>query len=144
MVQFTCAVQGRRRLSPPRPDDFLGNCVTWCAAKLDFESLTSASSSLYNVACTLHSAITRIDSDHLRGVIGMAESVPDFTHLEITSYDDPERSFGVSSLADLGLYQLDRGARIAVWNRCASRHSIPPAEWPRVRYSPGSRMEAWR
>ncbi|KAI4132405.1 MAG: hypothetical protein LQ347_002603 [Umbilicaria vellea] len=115
LVQFACAVQGRRRLSPPMPDNFLGNCVTWCLAELDIESLTSAASPLYNIACTLRSAITRIDSDHLQGLIGVVESVPDPTHLENTQYDDPGRNLVSSSVADMELHQLDWGASIGRW-----------------------------
>lgn len=111
-VQFTRAVEGRRRLSPPLPDDFLGNCVTWCPATLDIDTLTSPSSPLYNVASTLRTAVTHFDSAHLRGVIGVIDSIPDIANLEITSYDNPGRSIAVTSLADMGLYQVDWGQGI--------------------------------
>ena len=112
IVQFTCAVQGRRRLSPPMPDNFLGNLVVCCVAKLDIETLTSASSPLYNVARSIRSAVARVDDEYLRSVIGVVEALPDITQLEITSYDDPGRSIVVSSVADMGLHELDWGAGV--------------------------------
>ncbi len=111
-VQFTCAVQARRRFSPPLPDDFLGNCVTWCPATLDVDALTSPSSPLYKVAITLRTAITRLDSARLWGVIGAIDAIPDTTNLEVTSYDNPGRSLVVSSWADMGLYGVDWGQGI--------------------------------
>lgn len=111
-VQCTFAVQGRRRLLPPLPENFLGNAATLGPATLDIDTLTSPSSPLYKVASRLRSEITRIDSAHIRGVVGMIDSVSDLGNLEIAVFDYPQRDLTMSSWSDLGLLQVDWGQGI--------------------------------
>lgn len=111
-VQFTLAVQGRRRLAPPLPEEFLGNVVILCPATLDINTLTSPTSPLYDAASTLRKALNSIDSGYLRGRIGMIDSIPDLNNLEVAVFDNPQRDLLVSSWSDLGLLQVDWGQGI--------------------------------
>lgn len=73
---------------------------------MDIENLVSPSVPLYTVARTVRTALAKFDDARLREAI---DSVSNISHLEITCYDDPERSLGLSSWADMGLYELDWG-----------------------------------
>lgn len=108
-VQFACAVQGRQRLSPPLTDDYLGIVSFYCSFTLEIENLVSPSVPLYTVARTVRTALAKFDDARLREAIAVIDSVSNISHLEITCYDDPERSLGLSSWADMGLYELDWG-----------------------------------
>ncbi|XP_065019932.1 agmatine hydroxycinnamoyltransferase 1-like [Musa acuminata AAA Group] len=66
------SVDGRRRLSPPVPDEYLGNLVLWAFPRAQVGELIN--SPLQHAAALIHEGIERVDDRYFRSFIDFAKS----------------------------------------------------------------------
>lgn len=104
-VHLAMSINGRQRLSPPAPADYIGNAVWFCQTTLGQNVV--ASPNLSQIAKAIRASLIKFDSAYLRGVINALDLLPTVSGLNFTCYDNPERVFFLSSWADTGLYDLD-------------------------------------
>lgn len=104
------SVDARRRMVPTLPKDYMGNASFYCCVSSDATTVTSPSTPLAAVAKLVRDAVTRTDSAKMRGIIGLIDSVPRVSDLNIRIHLDPMRGLAVNSWADMGLYGYEWGA----------------------------------
>lgn len=103
-ANLAIAINGRERLSPPLSVNYIGNAAWTCQITLDEDLVTSPD--LYQIARFIRAAITRLDSDYLKGVIKAIGLLPKGTKLTITGFENPAQMLSLSSWAEMGLYKL--------------------------------------
>ncbi|KAK9124023.1 hypothetical protein Sjap_013625 [Stephania japonica] len=64
------SVNGRRRMSPPVPDDFVGNVVLWAYPKAGMNEILSESVSY--AAKIIHEALAKLNDDYFKSYIDFA------------------------------------------------------------------------
>lgn len=108
-LNFSLALEARRRMVPALPEEYLGNAIFHCPITSDFGTVTSSSVPLHAIAKLIREAVTRYDSAKIHGVIGLIDSMAQATDLLMRVHDDPMRGLVVTSWVDTGLYQLEWG-----------------------------------
>ena len=109
-LALNLAVEARRRMVPALPAEYLGNAVFYCPVYSDMTTVTSPSTPFATIAKLVREAVTHFDSARMRGVIGLIDSVPKPSDLQVRIWSDPMRGLVISSWADMGLYELEWGA----------------------------------
>lgn len=108
-LNLVVAVEARRRMVPALPKDYLGNAAFYCPVTSDLTTVTSPATPFATIAKLVRQAVTRFDSAKMRGVIGLIDSLPKPSDLQIRIYSDPMCGLIISSWADMGLYECDWG-----------------------------------
>ena len=108
-LNFSLALEARRRMDPALPKEYLGNAIFNCPITSDFRTVTSASVHLHTIAKLFREAVTHYDLPKIHGVIGLIDSMAKASDLLMRVHDDPMRGLVVTSWVDTGLYQLDWG-----------------------------------
>ncbi|KAL8791731.1 MAG: hypothetical protein Q9195_005668 [Heterodermia aff. obscurata] len=108
-LNFTLAVEARRRLDPPLSKEYLGSAGFYCPVSSDLDTVASPSTPLPTIAKLIREAVGRFDSTRIRGVIGLIESMPKASDLQIRVYEDVMRGLVSTSWVDMGLYDIEWG-----------------------------------
>ena len=108
-LNFSLALEARRRMVPALPQEYLGNAIFHCPITSDFGTVTSSSVPLHAIATLFREAVTRYDSAKIHAVIGLIDSMDQATDLLMRIHDDPMRGLVVTSWVDTGFYQLEWG-----------------------------------
>ena len=101
------AVNGRQRLRPALPDEFLGNIVAGASTTMSLSQLTQ-DLSLYNIACRIRQSLNKIDDFHIRSLATLIRSETDKSTIAF-ELPNPERDVTISSWASLPIYSCDFG-----------------------------------
>ena len=117
-LNFSLALEARRRMIPALPEDYLGKAIFHCPITSDLGTLTSSSVPLHAITKLFREAVTHYDSATLHGVIGLIVSMAKAMDLLMRVHEDPMRGLVVTSWVDPGLYQLEWGWRIREGGKC--------------------------
>ncbi|KAI9778069.1 MAG: hypothetical protein M1839_008373 [Geoglossum umbratile] len=105
------AVDGRRRLDPPLPSEYIGNVTAFSAATAPLSTLTSATSlpALGVLAFSIRESVARIDDTHIRSAITFIDRVADVRTIAPGFKCVFGRDFYTTSWADQGIMEADWG-----------------------------------
>ena len=110
-TMFNMAVDGRLRLSPPIPPNYIGNVVAVSKAPTTFATVLH-STNFSNIALAaqhIRNSLAAIDDAYIKDVIQMVKSVSDLNRLAPRGYSSHGRNVGCSSWAKQPYYSLDWG-----------------------------------
>ena len=107
-TMFNMVINGRSRLPPPIPSDYMGNCVFISKAFLAL-SPSSSPPSLSSTASTLRESILEVDSAAMQDKILAVSKVDDIGRLAPGGYNSHGRHLGCTSWAGQEYYSLDWG-----------------------------------
>ena len=103
-------VNARSKLSPPIPEDYMGNCVINTVAPLPVPQLLSDNASLSSIAIHIRHAISSLTSTHVSNIGSWINAQPDHRNIDFEwSYYGDKQDYGLISWAGWGLYDLDFG-----------------------------------
>ena len=111
IFQIPCSV--RSRVTPPLPQDYVGNAVLHAHFSYPLSELYSpAPYSLYRTASAIRAAVTRIDDRTIRGVYGAIEALPTIGAAKYNIDFRPGPDFFITTLAGHDWYGLDWGHKL--------------------------------
>ena len=117
-TMFNMAVDGRLRLSPPIPPNYVGNVVAVSKAPTTFTTVLRSTNTSNIALAALHirNSLAAIDDAYIKDIIQMVNSVSDLNRLAPRGYSSHGRNLGCSSWAKQQYYSLDWGQ--ALGGRC--------------------------
>jgi Transferase family len=105
------AVDGRKRLDPPLPPEYIGNCIMLGYMTASLSTLTSATSPpiLSRVALSIRDCVTQVDNDHILSAITYIESAADVRSVVPSINARFGTDWVMTSWAEWGLMDVDWG-----------------------------------
>ena len=104
------AVQGRRALNPPLPDNYVGHIVTVAPTTWSIAEIVDAP--IGAIAAQLRRDIQLVDDRQIRSFAHLLSRETDKTKFGYEATTNPDIDLMVSSWADLGLYASNFGAEL--------------------------------
>ncbi|KAF5188284.1 Hydroxycinnamoyl-CoA shikimate/quinate hydroxycinnamoyltransferase, partial [Thalictrum thalictroides] len=105
--QISIAIDGRSRLSPALPSEYLGNAIFSITPMLTAGELLSKS--LTDVVQTIHQTIVRADNEYLRSSIDYMEVLPELSGLLPNPAKANCPNLGFTSWCQLPMHEVDFG-----------------------------------
>ena len=102
------AVNGRHRLQPALPDEFLGNIVAGASTTICLRQLTQEMP-LSSITLLIRRSLDKVDDFYIRSLATLIRSEDDKSTITF-ELPNPDRDITISSWAGLGLYSCDFGA----------------------------------
>ena len=105
------AVNGRTRLSPPLPSNYLGNVNIYACASRPLAALTSVvTSDLAATALSIRSAVNKVDDTYIRALLARCDEVEDVAKCVKPAFDNFfGKDFAITTWLEQGIYELDWG-----------------------------------
>jgi hypothetical protein len=107
---FNMTVDGRSRVEPALPAEYIGNVVfVTTKAILRLETLASPNASLPEVALSIRNSVLAVDNAAIKDKIKAAASIDDIGRLAPGGYSSQQRHFACTSWSGHAYYALDWG-----------------------------------
>lgn len=111
-IPFAITVSGRRLLTPPLPDKYVGNMSLFCHLDLPLTSVTAESHNVAAIAHRIRKRLRQLDDSYVNRLIGALRTVDDTAKVAPACRASKEWQFMVTPWTTQGYYSMDWGSEI--------------------------------